>query len=152
MHLISGELGVDCEYCHAADMKWELDVKKTKDTARDMMTMMMGINRRYFKDERVVTCYTCHQGKPIPVGRLPLPMGDYLKEKEPGPALPAPEQLISKYITAIGGEQNIRKITSRVITATQDIPTGPGGTAPMPGTVEIYQKAPNLTLRIAKVK
>jgi hypothetical protein len=152
MHLISGELGVDCEYCHAADMKWELDEKKTKDTARDMMTMMMDINRRYFKDERVVTCYTCHQGKPVPVGTVALPMGDYFKEKEAGPALPAPEQLISKYITAIGGEQNLRKITTRVITATQDLPTGPGGSIPSPGTVEISQKAPNLVLRIAKTK
>jgi photosynthetic reaction center cytochrome c subunit len=152
MHLISGELGVDCEYCHADHMRWELDEKKTKDTARDMMTMMMEINRRYFKGERVVTCYTCHQGKPIPVSTVALPIGDYFKEPGPAPALPAPEQLISKYIAAIGGEQNIRKITTRVITATQDLPTGPGGSIPSPGTVEIFEKAPNLVLRIAKTK
>src|SRR5208282_2106309 len=140
MHLISGELGVDCEYCHAEKMDWVADEKKTKDTARDMMTMMMELNRRFFKGEQVITCYTCHKGQPIPVSTVVLPVGDYLKEKEPGPALPPAEQIVSKYIAALGGEQNLRKITSRIITAQQDIPTGPGGTIPTPAQIEIYQK------------
>lgn len=152
MHLISGELGVDCEYCHAAMMDWAKDEKKTKDTARDMMTMMMELNQRWFKGEQVVTCYTCHKGRPIPVSTVVLPVPDYLKEKEPLPAMPPAEQIISKYITALGGEQNLRKITTRIITAQQDLPTGPGGSIPTPGQVEIYQKAPNLVLRIAKTK
>ena len=152
MHLISGELGVDCEYCHAEQMDWVADEKKTKDTARDMMTMMIEINRRFFKGEQAVTCYTCHQGHPIPVSTVVLPVGDYFKEKEPGPAMPSVSQILSKYITALGGEQSLKKITSRVITAQQDIPTGPGGTIPTPAQIEIYQKAPNLMLRIATTK
>jgi outer membrane lipoprotein-sorting protein len=152
MHLISGELGVDCEYCHAEKMDWVADEKKTKDTARDMMTMMMELNRRFFKGEQVITCYTCHKGQPIPVSTVVLPVGDYLTEKEPGPALPPAGQIISKYIAALGGEQNLKKVTSRIITAQQDIPTGPGGTIPTPAQIEIYQKAPNLMLRIAKTK
>ena len=40
----------------------------------------------------------------------------------------------------------IRKVTSRVITGTQFIPTGPGGTVPTPAAVERYQKAPNLAV------
>ncbi len=152
MHLISGELGVDCEYCHAEMMDWVADEKKTKDVARDMMTMMMELNRRFFKGEQVVTCYTCHRGQPIPTSTVVLPVGDYLKEKESGPAMPPAAQIISKYIAALGGEQNIRKITTRIITAQQDIPTGPGGTIPTPAQIEIYQKAPNLMLRLAKTK
>jgi photosynthetic reaction center cytochrome c subunit len=152
MHLISGELGVDCEYCHAEMMDWVADEKKTKDVARDMMTMMIELNRRFFKGEQAVTCYTCHRGQPIPVSTVVLPVGDYLKEKEPGPALPPASQIISKYIAALGGEQNLRKVTTRIITAQQDIPTGPGGTVPTPAQIEIDQKAPNLMLRIVKTK
>jgi outer membrane lipoprotein-sorting protein len=152
MHLISGELGVDCEYCHAEKMDWVADEKKNKETARDMMTMMTELNRRYFKGEQVVTCYTCHRGHPVPTSTVVLPVGDYFKEKEPLPAMPPAEQIISKYITALGGEQNLRKITTRIVTAQQDIPTGPGGVNPVPAQIEIYQKAPNLMLRIVKTK
>jgi len=42
----------------------------------------------------------------------------------------------------------IRKVTSRVIIATQDIPTGGGGKIPVPAQTEQYFKAPNLTLKV----
>lgn len=151
MHLISGQLGVDCEYCHLEKDRVSDEVKN-KDVARDMITMTAEINRRMFKGEQVVTCYTCHRGKPIPVGPPILPVGEYFKQPAPPPPMPPASEIISKYITALGGEQNLRKITSRIITAQQDIPTGPGGVIPTPASVEIYQKAPNLVLRTAKTK
>jgi outer membrane lipoprotein-sorting protein len=86
------------------------------------------------------------------VGVPILPMGEEFKEPPPQPAMPAVSEIVSKYITALGGEQNLRKITTRRITAQQDIPTGPGGVIPTPATVEILQKAPNLVLRTAKTK
>jgi hypothetical protein len=49
---------------------------------------------------------------------------------------------------ALGGEQAIRKVTSRVITATQEYPTGPGGSVLVPARVEMYSKAPNLILNV----
>jgi len=117
-----------------------------------MITMTADLNRRMFKGEAVVTCYTCHRGHPIPVAVPELPAGEYFKEPPPPPAMPMATEILSKYITALGGEQNLRKITSRVITAQQNIPTGPGGVIPTPATVEILQKAPNLVLRTAKTK
>lgn len=51
---------------------------------------------------------------------------------------------------ALGGEQAIRKVTSRVITANRDIPTGPGGENPTPAQIEIDQKAPNLVLTTSR--
>jgi hypothetical protein len=51
-------------------------------------------------------------------------------------------------VRALGGEPAIRKVTSRLTTATQNIPTGPGGTVPMPAQSEQYQKAPNLVLSV----
>src|SRR6185436_8102288 len=38
------------------------------------------------------------------------------------------------------------KVTSRTITGTQYIPTGPGGVVPTPAAVERLQKAPNLSV------
>jgi serine/threonine protein kinase len=48
------------------------------------------------------------------------------------------DEVLNKYIEAIGGEDAVRAVTSRVVKATFEIPdTGVGGTS------EIYAKAPN---------
>ena len=64
------------------------------------------------------------------------------------PALPTVDQILAKYVEALGGEQALRKVTGRVITGTQYIPTGPGGVVPTPAAVERYLKAPNLAVTI----
>jgi hypothetical protein len=64
----------------------------------------------------------------------------------PKPALPTADQILAKYVQALGGEQALRKVTSRAITGTQYIPTGPGGVVPTPAAVERLQKAPNLSV------
>ena len=148
MHLISGSLGVDCEYCHIQKDRAS-DELETKKTARQMMRMMMDLNKKSFEGKQVVTCYTCHRGNPTPPNVPLLPVGEYLSDEKPvTPALPTADQIFAKYVEALGGEQAIRKVTSRVITGTEDIPTGPGGVNPTPGKVERYQKAPNLLLNV----
>ena len=149
MHLISGALGVDCEYCHTPKGR-ENDTVKNKDVARDMLTMTAELNRRAFKGEPAITCYTCHRGHAIPESVPILPVPDYEKEKVPETGLPSVDQILSRYIQAIGGERNLRKITSRVIRARQDIPTGPGGVNPSPADVEVLQKVPDLMIKVAK--
>lgn len=53
------------------------------------------------------------------------------------------DEVLSKYIEAIGGEDAVRAVTSRVVKASFEIPdTGVGG------TTEIYAKAPNKYLTI----
>jgi hypothetical protein len=146
MHLIRGALGVGCEYCHD-DPDRAADTKKPKETARDMMRMMMEINKNNFKGQREVTCYTCHRGSIDPAATLALPVVE--KGEEPKPqGLPSVDQIVSKYVQALGGEQAIRKVTSRVITGTQFIPTGPGGTVPVPAMIERSEKAPNLVVNV----
>jgi len=146
MHLMSGDLGVDCEYCHLEKDR-VTDEIKAKVVARDMLKMTNDLNKRNFKGEQVITCYTCHQGRPIPIGTPVMPMHAFPEEKETK-NLPSPTQVISTYIEALGGEQKLRAVTSRVVMANQGIPAGPGGTKPVEGTSERYQKAPNLLLNI----
>ena len=141
MHLLRGALGVDCEFCHD-ERDRAADTKDAKATARKMMQMMIDLNKSSFNGRQVVTCYTCHQGRPQPRGVLALPVAE--SEEAPKVTLPSVDQILAKYVEALGGEQAIRKVTSRVVTGTQYIPTGPGGVVPVPATIEIDQKAPNL--------
>lgn len=147
MHLIRGALGVDCEFCHD-DPDRSTDTKKPKEVARDMIRMMMAINKNNFNGGQEVTCYTCHRGSAIPATTLVVPPVPKDVETDAQPQLPSVDQLASKYVQALGGEQALRKVTSRVITGTQTVPTGPGGTVPMPAAIERSQKAPNLVVNV----
>ena len=144
MHLMKGALGVDCVYCHI-EREWDKDVK-AKPVARQMIIMMMDINRQQFGGRQVVTCYTCHNGRPVPAD---MPVFPVLEPRLPQkPALPSVDTILNKYVDALGGAPAIRKVTSRLITGTQYIPTGPGGTVPTPAVMERYLKAPNLALTV----
>lgn len=148
MHLMEAQTGMDCTYCHV-EGQFDKDDKPAKATARRMIVMMNAINQANFGGRRVVTCYTCHNGRPVPLTTpADLPMPRPVAYDPPiaaqRPALPTVDQVLSKYIEALGGEAALRSVTSRVITGTQFIPTGPGGQIPTPAQVERVQKAPNL--------
>src|SRR5712664_4016386 len=143
MQFIAASLGVECEYCHVAHAN-EKDDKKPKVTARKMINMMMAINKDNFEGRREVTCYSCHHGSTDPVG-TPIITDEEAKpaaeeEKKAGEtkaALPAAEQLIDKYLAAIGGAEALQKITSRVQKGTL---TAFGG---QHFPAEVYSKAPD---------
>jgi photosynthetic reaction center cytochrome c subunit len=143
MHLMKGAVGLDCIYCHI-EREWEKDVKPAKDVARKMIVMMNDINTRQFGGRQVVTCNTCHNGHPIPAGMPTFPVLEPVTT--PKPELPSADQVLAKYVQALGGEQALRKVTARSIAGTQYIPTGPGGVVPTPAAVERVQKAPNLAV------
>ena len=120
MQFIAASLGVECEYCHVAHAN-EKDDKKPKVTARKMINMMMAINKDNFEGHREVTCYSCHRGSTDPVG-TPIITDEGArpaavegkKPEETKAALPSAEQLLDKYLAAIGGAEALQKITSRV--------------------------------------
>ena len=147
MHFIKAALGVECEHCHVP-MHLDSDEKPMKLKARAMYQMMTEINRANFGGRQMVTCYTCHRGHTTPEDLPAMPMTVATSEPETKTALPTVDQILTKYIAALGGEHAMRKVTSRVITATQDIPTGPGGSIPMPARLERSQKTPNLVLDV----
>ncbi len=119
MQFITYSLGVECSYCHV-EGALEKDDKKPKQTARKMMQMMAAINRDNFDSKQVVTCNSCHRGAPHPVA-IPV-----IAEGGPRPAVESPlgedtsttsappaEQIIAKYVEAIGGAAALQKISTR---------------------------------------
>jgi hypothetical protein len=153
MQFITASLGVECEYCHARGEKgleFEKDDKKNKETARKMMQMMFAINKDNFEGHRDVTCYSCHRGAANPVG-TPIvgaeePKREAPRSGEPAgkPVLPAADQLLDKYLAAVGGSTALEKVSSRVekgkISADgHDLP------------IEVYAKAPDKRISIMRL-
>jgi photosynthetic reaction center cytochrome c subunit len=119
MQFITAALGVECEHCHNREAM-DSDEKKPKKIARQMMTMMFDIDKTNFEARLQVTCYTCHRGSAMPVsipvikeeeGAVPGAEG---KKPSENAALPKPEELLDKYLAAVGGATAVEKITSRV--------------------------------------
>jgi photosynthetic reaction center cytochrome c subunit len=149
MQFMSASLGVDCEHCHV-EHAFDKDDKKPKQTARKMVQMMFAINKDNFNGHREVTCYSCHHGAADPAG-TPL-----IADEEPKPELrgatnagganpldmPTPDQLLDKFVQALGGADALQKISSRVEKGTL---TGFGGRQ-VP--VEVFAKAPDKRLSV----
>jgi photosynthetic reaction center cytochrome c subunit len=154
MQFITASLGVECEYCHVRQertMAFDKDDKKPKLTARKMIQMMFAINKDNFEGKREVTCYSCHRGTADPVG-VPIITDEEPKpeaaEKKPGavqPALPSGDQLLDKYLAAVGGGDAVQKITSRVQKGT--ITAFGGQRFP----IDVYDKAPDKRISVVHV-
>src|ERR1700722_9955381 len=118
MQFITASLGVECQFCHV-EGAFEKDDKKTKQTARKMMAMMFAINKDNFEGHREVTCYSCHRGRTDPVA-TPVVMGEEPKTgmseakameggEAGGTSGPSADQLLEKYLTAVGGAAAVEK-------------------------------------------
>lgn len=127
MNYMSASLGVKCGYCHVnKDNAWDFpsDEKAEKKTARQMITMVTGINKTSFSGNTEVTCYICHRGRTSPAGvpQLPLPEPSPRPAENQGSAqrdsLPTTDQILDKYTQALGGPAAIEKLKSRVMKGT----------------------------------
>jgi len=144
MQFMSASLGVECEHCHV-EHAFDKDDKKPKQTARKMMQMMFAINKDNFKGHREVTCYSCHHGAADPVGTPlvadaetpPEPRGAMNPEAAKPAAMPPADQIVDKYVQALGGAEALGKISSRVEKGNL---TG-FGDRQFP--IEVYAKAPD---------
>ena len=151
MQFITASLGVECEYCHVRGEKgleFDKDDKKTKVTARKMMEMMFAINKENFEGHLEVTCYSCHRGAADPVGTPLVATEDAKPEPEPRkapgeakPVLPPADQLLDKYLSSIGGNAALQKVTSRVEKGSLTVD---GHQLP----IEVYAKAPDKRVTI----
>ena len=151
MQFISASLGVECEFCHVHE-KMDSDDKKPKKIARQMITMMLDIDKNNFDGRLEVTCYTCHRGAAMPVSipaikdeEMAGPGGPEKKSVE-NPVLPKPEELLDKYLAAVGGATAVEKITTRVQKGKLQAFGGQSFSA------EVYSKAPDKRVSVMHLK
>lgn len=119
MHLMRSALNVTCDYCHVTEgNQYELDTKREKETARRMIQMTMDLNKNSFEGRTVVTCNTCHGGREHPVSVPPIGQGLFADTTraaaEPEEKMPAPAQILDRYIEALGGKAALLAVKSRV--------------------------------------
>ena len=153
MGFFAASLGMNCTDCHVEESagNWDryADDTPLKQTARRMVLMENLINRSDFGAMRLVTCYTCHRGVERPevtpslleqYAAPPPADPDQIQVLPNAPENPAAaEQILDKYIEAVGGAQQLAKLNSfsekgtytGFDTSFQKVPT------------EIFAKAPN---------
>jgi photosynthetic reaction center cytochrome c subunit len=126
MGFFAASLGMNCTDCHGDESagSWAkyADDTPLKQTARRMVLMENLINRSDFGATRMVTCYTCHRGVQRPevtpslAEQYGAPPPDDPDRIEVIPNTPvdtaAAEQILDKFIQAVGGAQQLAKVTS----------------------------------------
>ena len=149
MNLISASLGVRCDFCHVIEAegpdrwKMERDDKPEKITARKMMRMTIDLNKGNADlfGANSVTCYTCHMGREHPVNLPTLPLTQSGHEGPPSPpggtppgppasggtpagaarpARPTAEQVLSRYVEAVGGRAAVARVGTLVMKGTRE--------------------------------
>jgi hypothetical protein len=113
-----------------------------------MIQMVNAINRDNFRGRQVVTCWTCHRGAQSPAATPPIDTiystptftpNDVLPAANPATAgTPPADQILDKYIQALGGASNVAKLTSFTAKGTSTLFGEAHSDA-----AEIYAKAPN---------
>jgi len=147
MQFIAASLAVDCEFCHV-EHKFESDDKPAKKTARKMIAMTLAIDKDSFNGRKEVTCYTCHRGSHDPVGTPPVLATDaepaHAEAAPPASAAPTADQLLDKYVAAIGGAAALHQITSRVSKGSISV-------AGHEMAIEVYAKAPDKRVSVTRM-
>jgi photosynthetic reaction center cytochrome c subunit len=166
MRYITAALGVGCDYCHEAG-HFDNDDKPTKQRARNMMKMMFAINQENFNGRREVTCYTCHRSvakgdsiPPLPTAAIsaavpaaepgssaktahaPEPGQPLAFSSAPSMSLPSVDEILAKYVEAIGGAGAIQKNHTRVEQGVVESPRG------LHAAMETYRAAPDKAFAI----
>jgi hypothetical protein len=156
MGIMSAALGFDCVECHVNagtdEVNWQFDTEK-KRTARRMTFMVAAINKNNFGGRQVVTCWTCHRGRDIPVtmpsidtvyGEATVLPDEVFTESFAGE--PSADQILDRYLQALGGVGPLSAVTSFVATGTsQGFRVFGGG-----GQVQIFARAPDQRATIIK--
>ena len=150
MGFFAASLGLNCVYCHVPESmenwdKFAEDVPR-KQTARAMILMVNAINKNNFGGRRALTCYSCHRGAEHPkvlpslADQYTVPQEDpneleIVKDAPPGPSA---DQILSRYIEALGGTSRLAGLNSFAGKGTYEGYDTYHVKVPM----EIYAKAP----------
>jgi photosynthetic reaction center cytochrome c subunit len=154
MGFFSAATGMNCVDCHAPEAGdslagYALDTP-LKQTARKMILMVNMLNRTSFGGQRKVTCYTCHRATDHPK-TIPSLLDQYsVAPDDPNEAeivttgtqpvnRMSADQILDKYITAVGGAAALAKLTSFTAKGTYEGFDTFSEKAP----IEIFANAPN---------
>jgi hypothetical protein len=149
MGMFAASMGGDCTYCHSKDAVFNRDAFSVAtpriQRARQMIVMMQTINKNNFGGALKVTCFTCHRGSYVPetAPRLALQYGTPDEDPNvmnfvPDTSLSA-NQILDKYLEALGGPGRLAKVTSFLGKGTYS--GFDTGFAEVP--VEVFAKSPN---------
>jgi hypothetical protein len=149
MGMFAAATGMNCVDCHVADAggNWAkyADDNDYKQRTRMMIVMVNALNQSSFGGSRKVTCFTCHRGLKTPavIPNLDVQYGepapvDPDEISQPAIGAPPADQILDKYLQALGGAQRLAAVTSIVGKGTyrayDDFELSP---------LEYYAKAPN---------
>ncbi|HET9226362.1 MAG TPA: c-type cytochrome, partial [Thermoanaerobaculia bacterium] len=125
MHLMRASLGTRCDFCHVTEgNQYALDTKEEKETAREMIRMVLAINKESFDGRTAVTCNTCHRGQEHPVNTPAIGQAQFddtthgSSHHGPQEALPSAAEVLDRYLQALGGREALEGVKSRVIRGT----------------------------------
>jgi hypothetical protein len=157
MGIMSAALGFDCSECHTGAgtdrVDWAADTQR-KVIARRMVTMVTTINKDHFTGRQMVTCWSCHRGrdKPAVTPTMDIVYGTPSLEADDvfpqAPGQPTAEQILDKYVQAVGGAQRVSSLTSYVAKGSSVGFGGFGGG----GQVQIFAKAPDQRTTLIEFK
>jgi len=127
MGFFAASLGLNCVECHTSDSagNWDkfADDTPRKQMARKMVLMVRAINQANFGGMGRVTCYSCHRGSDHPeispsladqYGTPPPDDPDRIQVHGDPIGGAEAERVLDKYIQAVGGQQQLEKLTSLV--------------------------------------
>ncbi|HTI43900.1 MAG TPA: photosynthetic reaction center cytochrome c subunit family protein [Vicinamibacterales bacterium] len=154
MGFFSAATNLNCVDCHSPQSEdlagYAIDTPR-KQTARRMVVMVNQINQANFGGRKMVTCYTCHRASDRPEA-IPSLLDQYsVPEDDPNrvevvPAGPvqsikkvSADQILDKYLQAIGGAAQAAKLTSLTARGTYEGYDTLSAKVP----VDIFANAPN---------
>ena len=154
MGFFSAATNLNCIDCHSAESEslegYAIDTPR-KQMARRMLLMVNQLNQSSFGGQRKVTCYTCHRANDRPE-TVPSLLDQYsIPEDDPnraeiirGPQAQTrtpvpPNQILDKYLQAIGGAPRLATLTSFVAKGTYEGYETFSAKVPL----EIFANAPN---------
>jgi len=125
MGFFSASLGLNCTDCHISESSGDwgkyADDTALKRTARRMVQMVNAINKDNFAGRRAITCYSCHRGSLRPrvipslmeqYGSPPPDDPNNVEIVGRGAAAESVDQILDKYIQALGGAKAAASVTT----------------------------------------
>ncbi len=150
MGMFSAATGLNCTDCHVDESAggWGpyADDNQLKTTTRAMVGIMTAINEQYFGGRPGVTCYTCHSGnrrpKAVPNLAVQYAVDPVIEAPyeilQPTPLAPSVDDVLDRYIDAVGGAAQLNGLTTIVAEGTyagfDDFDEYP---------VQVFARAPN---------